>query len=215
MMLAAPPSARALISTSSLDDFSTSTEGWQIGGSGLEPARIAAQGPDAQVGYLSHFSDGDGPNGKWLMWSDQTEWQGNYLSAGVTAINLWANVSAGSSPVGMRIAFDGPGGWFYSGVQSVGTGWSSYSFVLEAGNFSYTTGSGGSAVFTDTLGGVTRFEILAGSAGVGYKPAGDIVQAGASVNTILIDNIGAVPEPSTYALLLLGVGALHLCRRNL
>lgn len=117
------PSARALISTSSLDDFSTSAGGWRIGSAGVQPARIAAAGPDAQIGYLSHLSDGGGANGKWLMWSDDAKWQGDYLSAGVTRINLWANVSAGSSPVGMRIAFDGPGGWFASSGQSVGAGW--------------------------------------------------------------------------------------------
>lgn len=209
------PPAHALITTSSLDDFSTSTEGWRIGSAGIQPARIAAAGPDSQIGYLSHLSDGGGANGKWLMWSDNGKWQGDYLSAGVSGISLWANVSAGSSPVSMRIAFDGPGGWFASSAQSVVAGWASYAFTLSPDNFTYISASGGTGLFSNTLAGVTRFEILAGGGSVSYRSGGDIVQAGNSVNTILVDNIGAVPEPSTYALLLMtGAGALWWARRR-
>lgn len=211
----ASPHAHALITTSSLDDFSTSTGGWKIGNAGIQPTRIAAAGPDSQIGYLSHLSDGGSANGKWLMWSDDGKWQGDYFSAGVTGISLWANVSAGSSPVSMRIAFDGPGGWFASSAQIVGAGWNNYAFTLAAANFTYISGSGGTGSFSNTLAGVTRFEILAGGGSVSYRGNGDIVQAGTSVNTVLIDNIGAVPEPSTYALLFMtGAGALWWARRR-
>jgi len=193
--------ASALITTASRDDFSATSEGWRIGAVGVQPTRIAAAGHDGNIGYLSHFSDGGGSNGKWLMWSDESKWQGDYLAAGVTGINLWANVSAGSSPVSLRIAFDGPGGWFYSSAQSVGAGWASYSFDLTPANFTFASGSG-PGVFLDTFSGVTRFEILAGGGGVAWRAVGDILAPGTSVNTILIDDISAVPEPSTYALLL-------------
>jgi hypothetical protein len=197
------------ITTSSLDTFAASNEGWQIGGAGAQPAHVASAGPDSQIGYLSHFSDGSSANGKWLMWNDQSKWLGNYTSAGVTGINLWANVNAGTAPVSMRIAFDGPGGWFYSAAQNVGTGWSEYSFLLAATNFTYATSSGGTTNFSSTMSGVTRFEILAGGGSVTYRSGGDLLQAGTSVNTILVDNIGAVPEPSTYALLAMtSAGAL-------
>ena len=52
---------------------------------------------------------------------------------------------------------------------------------------------------------VTRFEVLSGAGAVGYLGNGDIVQAGTSINTILIDNIAAVPEPSTTAMALAGL----------
>jgi hypothetical protein len=206
----------AAITTSSVDDFSVSSEGWQIGGAGVQPVQVAAAGPDGETGYLSHFSDGGGANGKWLMWSDQSEWQGDYLSAGVTGISLWANVSAGISPVALRIAFDGPGGWFTSTAQSAGAGWTNFNFILDAANFSYVSSSGGTGSFASTMGGVTRFEILSGGGGVGYRAGGDIVQAGTSVNTILVDTIQAVPEPSTYALLALSAVGLggHVLRRR-
>jgi hypothetical protein len=208
-----PLRAFALITTSSLDTFASSNEGWQIGGAGAQPSRVASAGPDSQIGYLSHFSDGGGSQGKWLMWNGQSKWLGNYTSAGVTGINLWANVSAGTTPVSMRIAFDGPGGWFYSAAQSVGAGWSQYTFSLAASNFTYATSSGGTTNFTSTMSGVTRFEILAGGGSVTYRASGDLLQAGTSVNTILLDNIGAVPEPSTLALLLMSA-ALYLTRKR-
>jgi hypothetical protein len=204
--------ASALITTSSRDDFSATSEGWRVGSVGVPPTRIAAAGPDGQIGYLSHFSDGGGSNGKWLMWSDESKWQGDYLAAGVTGINLWANVSSGSSPVGLRVAFDGPGGWFYSSAQSVGAGWASYSFDLMQANFTFASGSG-SGVFLDTFSSVTRFEILAGGGGVAWRAVGDILAPGTSVNTILLDDIRAVPEPSAYVLLLMTGAAASLWMR--
>lgn len=204
----------AAISLSSLDNFSSSSEGWQIGGAGAQPSRVASAGPDSQTGFLSHFSDGSSANGKWLMWTTETEWQGNYTAAGATGIGLWANVSSGASPVNMRVAFDGPGGWFYSTAQSVSSGWNSYTFFLNSSNFTYATGSGGTAVFSDTMSGVTRFEILAGSGSVTYRSSGDLVQAGPSTATILLDDIAVVPEPSTGALLVtLGMVAYGYRRR--
>ncbi|MFM9024114.1 MAG: hypothetical protein ACKON7_02025 [Planctomycetaceae bacterium] len=204
------------ISTSSLDTFATTNEGWQIGGAGVQPTQVSGTGPDSQVGYLSHFSDGGGANGKWLMWNDQPRWQGNYTAAGVTGISLAANVSSGSSPVSMRIAFDGPGGWFSSAPVRVGGGWNTYAFTLTQAGFSHVAGSGGTATFADTMAAVTRFEVLSGAGAVGYRASGDIVQAGNSTNTILIDNIAAVPEPSTDGMALAGIacGGYSMWRRR-
>lgn len=204
------PDCFAAISISSVDNFSSTSEGWQIGGAGTQPTRVGSAGPDSQIGFLSHFSDGGGSQGKWLMWTSQSDWTGNYSSAGVTSIGFAANVSSGTAPVLMRIAFDGPGGWFFSTAQSVGSGWNQFTFNLDATNFTYAASSGGTATFLDTLSGVTRFEILAGSGSVTYRSGGDIVQAGNSANTILIDNIVAVPEPSAGALLI-SAAALMLC----
>ena len=201
LLVAAGP-AVAEISLSSRDTFSTTSEGWRIGNAGTWPTQVSSLGPDGQVGYLSHFSDGGGPNGKWLMWNDDSQWQGNYPAAGVTGIDLWANVDSGTIPVSMRLAFGGPGGWFASEAQSVAAGWSTYSFGLEEGNFSYVSGSGGTGTFADTIGGVTRFEVLAGTAQPSYQSGGGFLQAGTSVNTILIDDIAAVPEPGGVAVVL-------------
>lgn len=192
------------ISTSSLDTFAATNEGWQIGGAGVQPTQVSGTGPDSQIGYLSHFSDGGGTQGKWLMWNDQPRWQGDYTAAGVTGISLAANVSSGSSPVSMRIAFDGPGGWFASSPVSVGGGWNTYSFSLIPAGFTHVAAGGGTGTFGDTMAAVTRFEVLSGTGAVGYRAGGDIVQVGNSTNTILIDSIAAVPEPSALALMAAG-----------
>jgi len=204
------------ISTSSLDTFAATNEGWQIGSAGVQPTQVSGTGPDSQIGYLSHLSDGGGPNGKWLMWNDQPRWQGNYTVAGVTGISLAANVSSGGSPVSLRIAFDGPGGWFSSSPRSVGGGWNTYSFSLTQADFAHVAAGGGTGTFADTMANVTRFEVLSGAGAVGYQGNGDIVQAGTSINTILIDNIAAVPEPSTYAMALAGLacGGYVVVRRR-
>lgn len=125
------------------DTFASTNEGWQIGNNGVQPTQVSSPGPGGQVGYLSHYSDGGGSNGKWVMWNTQSQWTGDYTAAGVTGIDLFANVSSGTSPVDMRLAFNGPGGWFYSDPQSVGSGWNSYSFALTDTAFTYTSGSGG------------------------------------------------------------------------
>jgi len=196
-----PSDARAAVSLSSRDTFAATNEGWQIGGAGIQPTQVSQPGPDGQTGYLSHLSDGSSSNGKWLMWNDGAQWQGNYPSAGVTGISLAANVSVGSSPVGLRIAFDGPGGWFYSSPVSVVSGWNTYSFPLSQSGFTHVAAGGGTGSFSATMAAVTRFEVFSGAGAVGYRSGGDIVQAGTSTNTILIDDVSAVPEPGSLVVM--------------
>lgn len=180
---------------------------FQSPGARVESRRTGVAGPgfDSAAGFLLHISDGDGANGKWLMWSDAADWQGDYLAAGVTGIRLDADNRAGS-PLGLRIAFDGPGGWFVSDAQTItnstaGEDWTELSFSLVASNFSHVGAGGGSGSFNATMSAVTRFEILGGPDSFTYRPGPDIIDAGISTNTVAIDGITAVPEPSALALL--------------
>ena len=148
------------------------------------------------------------------MWNTQSQWLGDYTAAGVTGIDLSANVSSGTSPVDMRLAFNGPGGWFYSDPQSVGSGWNSFSFALTDTAFTYTSGSGGTGTFADTMAAVSDFEIVAGSGALAYT--GSKINFGTSTNTILLDDIAAVPEPAAIALAAAGglVGCSVMLRRR-
>ena len=206
------------ISTLSLDAFATTSEGWQIGGAGVQPTWNGGTGQDGASGFLIHFSDAGGANGKWLMRSSLSEWLGNYTAAGVTGITLWADNAAGS-PLGLRIAFDGPGGWFYSAPQTItnstgGADWTPLTFNLAPVNFTHATGSGGTADFASTMGNVTRFEIFGGAGPVIFRGGGDLVEAGTSSNTVRVDNISAIPEPSALALGIAGFALAATTRRR-
>ena len=208
-------SASATITLSSRVDFALTSEGGSIGSGGVQPTRIASPGPDEDVGYISHYSDGGGANGKWLMWSDDTKWQGDYTAAGVTAISLHANLTGATTPANFRLAFNGPGGWFYSTSQSVVAGWNSYTFNLLAENFTFATGSPGDQSFANTLTDVTRFEILAGPGGVSYASNGNLLRAGTSVHTVALDDIRAVPEPTTFGLVCFALAASLWLRKKI
>ncbi len=69
------------------------------------------------------------------MWSGDSKWLGDYLGAGVTSISLWGGVSNGDSPIRMRVAFRGEGGWFYSEAMSARTGRGVLTCDLSGGNF--------------------------------------------------------------------------------
>ena len=212
-LLAAAGTATAQISTSSIDTFDADNEGWRVGAAGTAPAFNPGTSFNGEPGFLSHFSDGGGPNGKWLMWSEESDWTGDYTDAGVTDISLWANGVSGSDTI-MWLGFDGPGGWFFTPGQalSIADDWSRYEFDIEASDLIYAAGSGGTATAADTLANVTQFEIFTGPGPVSFASRGDLLRGGTSNNVIWFDNIAALPTPGTAAVLAFG-GLLARRRR--
>jgi hypothetical protein len=207
----------AAISLASQDTFATTSEGWAIGMAGTQPSRQAGPGFDGQPGFLSHFSDSSSSNGKWLMFTGDSDWLGNYTAVGVTGINFWADEQVGTS-LNLRIAFFGPGGCFYSAGQTItnstaGPDWTLLTFTLSAANFTYAPGSGGTGIFAGTMADVTRFEIFGGSGSITFH-GNNIIDAGPSTNTIGIDQITAVPEPSAIALMFCAGGCLFIAGRR-
>jgi hypothetical protein len=194
MIAASASISRAEISLSTIDTFSTNNNGYSIGANGVQPTRVAQTGPDGQVGYLTHFSDGAQTQNRWLMWNTGSQWTGNYVTAGVTGFKMEANVTAGTSPAAVRVAFDGPGGWFYSPAQNVASGWATYTFPIDVATWTRAAG-GGTGRFSDTSTAVTKFEIISGPGLISHSGGADILRAQSSTNTILFDNIQAVPEP--------------------
>jgi len=207
------PAASAAISLSSEDTFSTGNEGWRIGGAGVQPSYNSGNSFNGLPGFLSHFSDGSGANGKWLMWSAQADWTGDYAAAGVAGISFWANVTSGAN-IDMRVAISGTGGVFSTNPITFvsGNGWTKYTFDLAAASMNYV--GGGTNDFASTLSSVNKLEIFGGAVNPVYKSAnGGFAEAGTSVNTILIDNVAAIPEPFTSAMAIGGFALIFGFRR--
>lgn len=207
--------ANGQISLGQVDDFTVaSAAGWSEGGASPNPpVHNSGLGLDGIAGHLQNISDGAGSGGRWLMFNDDTRWTGDYLAADVDAIELdFDNQSGNGTDANVRIALNGVGGWFVSDSFLVtdGSGWDTFRFdLLDLSHL-----SGGSASLTDTLSDVTNFQILSSAAtptiGNGGNPQGDQLVA-----DFRVDNITAVPEPSSLVLLAVSsIGLVVRRRRN-
>lgn len=206
--------AASAVSTNSIDTFDNDSEGWVVGAAGVNPTQSNDLSFDNQPGFLSHFSDGAGPNGKWLMWSQQSDWTGDYVAAGVDKVSLWADGRTGDDTI-LWLGFDGPGGWFFTPGQFIVTAdeFKRFEFDVAPDSLIYRSESGGTGVAADTMSDVGRFEIFTGPGPVSFKGAGDILEGGVSSNIIWMDNIAALPEPSSIVLLS-GVALAALMNRR-
>ena len=189
------PASLARISLSSIDIFDTDNEGWRVGDAGVDPAFNDGTSFNGQPGFLRHFFDGGGPTGKVLMWTQRSDWTGDDLP-------FW-------------IGFDGPGGWFFAPAQTLVTasGWERFEFDIAPDALIYQADSGGTGSVTDTLSGVTRFEIFAPVRGpVAYAANGDLLRAGTSNSAAWFDGIATAPSPGAAAMLL--VAGIAVRRRR-
>ena len=140
------------------------------------------------------------------MWNTGSVWTGDYIGAGVGFIDLWVDNRSVGVNLNIRIAFDGPGGWFTSAAEEVkaGSGWTNLSFDLDKSNFTYLAGTGDTASFSDTMTMVSNFEIFSsvGLPTLSPNDGGQHLQGDEIVADMRIDDISAVaiPEPRTYGL---------------
>jgi hypothetical protein len=144
------------------------------------------------------------------------QWAGDYLTAGVTSIEMDVNRLAGPSDVSLRILVFGPGGtWASTNLAPTltGPGWQHLTFYLNPANLTYVPGStavpDGTGILVDTLSGVTGLLIRHDSA----VPTIPGLHPPHLTATVGLDNITAVPEPATLSLLAIG-GIAALRRRK-
>jgi hypothetical protein len=194
----------AAIGLGQVDNFEDgSTQGWGSGAANAAPPANVASGGPAGAGdnYLLVTSSGiRGPGGKLVALSG-AQWSGDYLAAGITAISMDLS-NLGSSDLSLHLLLAGSGGASAITTQPLllpaGSGWTHLSFNLAPAALT------GPAL--QALGGVTQLRLFHGDAAV--FPGPDIAaQLG-------VDNITAVPEPRSAALLLAGLAALAARRRR-
>jgi hypothetical protein len=199
-ILATPATAAILLGQ--LDDFEGGTlQGWQAGSNNpYGPTNIASGGPSgADDNYLRLASDGSTTAGRLVAFNSE-QWTGDYLDAGVSAIQMLVN-NLGTTDLVLRLILIGAGSLTTATpiVVAAGSGWNTVSFSLASANL---TGSPYSAVMSN----VAELNLVHSTNAVGHRSGAPNIVA-----QLGIDNITAVPEPSTW--LLAGLGfALALCR---
>lgn len=138
------------------DDFQDANAGTMGWTGNSNPTRITTGGPegagDAYLQINSSFFH--------LATKNESTWTGDFTTAGVQAIEMDLNRTAGPDDVQIRIFVHGPGGRFGTTnptVPIVLGVWEHYVFDLTSTNMTYV--SGGTGVLEDTLKNVTKLLI--------------------------------------------------------
>lgn len=186
----------------------TFQDGTTMGWSNGVPANLVNINTGGPAGagdrYLQLTADGtvNGPGGHLTTFNLQ-QWLGNYIAQGVTAIEVDLR-NTGATTLNMRLAFkaqnvmNSPGYLSAPVTLAPGSGWQHFTFSLAQANMIAVGGPAAYNTFFSTGIGDARIINEVGTSNLN----GDVIVAQVS-----IDNIHAVPEPATAALLL-GSGLL-------
>src|ERR1043166_2795645 len=203
LCLVAPFTVRAL-TLGQVDDFQDgSSQNWQTG---VGPINNVANGGPTGAGdhYVQYTSTGTGGADSRMVIFNIAQWQGNYSGAEITGIAMDLN-NFSQQPLSMRIAFFVNQSAGYGATMpfslAANSGWQHTTFPLAASNFT-AIGSPGS--FSTLLSNFTgQFRILSSGA---PSLQGDVI-----TDTLGIDNIQAIPEPSTLVMVVAAFVMLGSC----
>lgn len=184
------------ISLGQVDDFQdTTTQNWVSGNNNPNPPINVLDAGPAGVGdhvLQATANGGSGAGGK-LVFFNSVQWTGDYNAAGVNKIRFQAN-NVGTNPVSLGFTINGSGTITQdTGTIAPGSGWQTYEIPLDT----LVLGS------PTTLDSVTelRMRYIQGGSFVGGSPV-----------QVHLNNIEAVPEPTSLALL--GLGGLLMSKRR-
>lgn len=207
-LLATPAHAVSLGQSDSFE--SGTTADWRVGSPHpMPPSVITTSGPagEGDAYLLLQSEGGSGPASR-LAAQNTDQWSGNYLAAGITALTMDV-FNFGPSTLSLRLLFDGDDGtnqaraWSAAPiVVPAGSGWRQVVFPILPSDL--RAASGGNVNLA--LGSAYSVRL--------YHGVNASFPGGAVVATLGVDNITAVPEPTSALLLALGLGAL-LGRRAL
>ncbi len=201
LMLLVP--ANAAVTLNQIETFAT-LGGWGSGSSSNPnpPAILVNSGPlGSGDSSLKVTANGGGGAGSRLVALNTSAWTGDYPGQGI--VSLAASLrNLGSTPLSIRIAFNGPGGRFVTAAASVAEFvlWGQHVFDIRPAFLLSTGGSDAAA----TMAAVSEVRIL-------HSHTVDFRGADVS-SSFLVDNLQAVPEPHSCMLLILA-GPL-LCFRK-
>lgn len=196
-----------------IDDFQDgTTANWTNGEIiGVTPVTNIATGGPAGAGdrFIQITSDGSGAGGRLTVFN-RDQWLGDYVTGGITAIEVDLR-NQGAVNLSIRLAFkNGPGNGvpgYLSQVMSLpaGGGWQHFTISLAPANLIPV---GNPSAWNQFFIGEVRFINAAGTGDLNGTPV---------VGQLGIDNVHAVPEPATTALLAIGscvAAGLSLRRRH-
>jgi hypothetical protein len=206
------------VSIYQVDTFQDGTTlGWFVPGASPNPPVNVATGGPAGAGdaYLRLAATGGATAGGRLAVLNESQWAGNYLAAGIAAIRMNAN-NFGPEDLYLRLLFEdfgplpGPPVNLALSANAVvvpaNSGWMTVQFPIAPGDLMPET-------FGTVVGALTDTNTLR----IFHNPMPAFPGPGVgipSVSAVLgVDNIAAIPEPGTWALLAGGF-LLLLSRRR-
>jgi len=190
------------ISPGLVDTFSGSLDNWQKGKVDPTFLSVVETGGPAGAGdsYMQSVADGSGSFGRLTVFN-QSQWNSNYLSDGVTSIRMDL-LNSGAVTLQIRLGLrNSSGAGFISTLPftlGVGDGWQTAEFSIGESDLT-VVGSPGSYSSFLSSGFALRILHATGTANLNGTPV---------VSTLGVDNITAIPEPATGLLLLIAAVAL-------
>lgn len=193
------------ITLNSNDTFTDGTVmGW-VGGTTITNNAGGPGGAADRFLRVDANGGGSGPGSKVASHNGDPRWIGDYLGAGVTALQCDMR-NEGSAALEMRVVLFGLG-TRYTSVSTVslpvGGAWQTVTFPV------------GQSSLTQVLGSVPYNDLIINVTGLMFRhDPGTPSSGGVSVNgTVGIDNIRAIPAPGAMGVLMLGVLAARRRQR--
>jgi len=207
------PPAQA-VDAGEIDTFSGSLEGWFAGGGPVgqvppTPPQLVADGGPLGAGdsFLQLTGTGSQGAGGRLVGMNASQWAGDYLAAGINGIAMDVR-NLGNVDLTVRLYFEDP---IPGPPQNEAV---SEGFLVPAGGWTHLLFDISPQALTVLQGDASVLLANTTVLRIFHSPVADF--PGEPVAGVLgIDNIQAVPEPSTIALMLLGLAVIgKFCRKR-